>query len=63
MEEVEEDEVEDEGELLSDETRDQEDEQYLEMLEISDENMRKVGGVPESQWAIARRAMRKVSIF
>lgn len=59
-EELEEEEEED-SQLLGDETRDQEDERYLETLQISDENMRKVGGVPESSWIVARRAMRKVS--
>lgn len=46
---------------FGDETRDEEDEEYLSTLEISDENIREVGGVPESQWVIARCALRKVS--
>lgn len=60
-EELEEDE--DEDETLRDETCQEEDERYLDSLEIPAEKLREVGTVSDKDLVAARRALRKVSVI
>lgn len=59
--EVDEDDEDDDDSHLNDETRDAEDNLFLDTLEIPAEKLRNIGDVSDSEWKIARRALRKVN--